>query len=391
MSNAQVYSPTMDDLLQRVGQKNRVEINQKISGTIIFIAKNQCLIEIENIGLGIVRGKELYNEDFLSKLKIGETVDAIVLEIDNELGFLELSFREIGKDAVWEEINKAYQEKLIVDAKIKDANRGGFLVKIKGIDGFLPASLLSPIHAIKNANTEENSLINQMKKYLNQTFQVKIININQETETLIVSEKLVSDEIAKVKMQKFKVGDIIEGNIVGVVDFGLFVRFDDDLEGLIHISEIAWKKIDNTSNDFKIGQSVKAKIIDINSDNRVNLSIKQLLDSPWKDFVAKNKVGDTFRGKITKIVNYGAIVLSDEEIQGLCHLSQITTPSLDNPSKIHEYLKVGEYYDFTILSIDEEEKLYLTMLGLEKGLEVQKEINDKKNTKKKKDENIEED
>lgn len=378
MSASQNYAPTMKDLMVKVGDTDQIVVGGKVSGKIIFLAKNQALIEIPNVGLGIVRGKELYNEDFLSRLRIGEEVESIVIELDNELGFLELSFREIGKDRIWKEITKSFEEKTVVEGKIRDANRGGFLVKVKGIDAFLPASLLAPTHAIKNASVEDNSLLNQMKKYIGQNFQVKIININQETETLIVSEKAMSDEIAKVKLQKYKVNDVIEGHIVGVVDFGLFVRFDDDLEGLVHISEIAWKKVENPHKEYKVGQKVTAKIVDIGSDYRINLSIKQMMDSPWKSFAQTAKIGDKFLGTVSKIVTYGAIVVSSLDIQGLCHISQITEKHLENPAQIHEVLKVGETKEFTILSIDSEEKLYLTLLPIEKAKAIQEEITAKK-------------
>jgi ribosomal protein S1 len=223
-----------------------------------------------------------------------------------------------------------------------------------------------------------------MKNYVGQNFQVKIININQETETLIVSEKAVSDEIAKVKLQKYKVGDVVEGHVVGVVDFGLFVRFDDDLEGLVHISEIAWKKVENPHKEYKIGQKVTAKIVDIGSDYRINLSLKQMVDSPWKSFAKNAKVGDKFIGTVSKIVTYGVIVVSSQDIQGLCHISQLTEASIDNPSKIHEILKVGETKEFTILDLDNDEKLYLTLLPLEKAQKIQEEIAAKKDVEKEK-------
>lgn len=363
--------PTMKDLLQKVSVSDQLKVGDQISGKIIFLAKNQCLIEIKNIGLGIVRGKELYNEDFLSKLKIGEEIESIVIELDNELGMVELSFRAIGKDKIWQDIQQSFEEKSTVEARIKDANRGGFLVKVKGVDGFLPASLLAPTHAIKNATVEENSLLSQMKKYVGQIFNVKIININSETETLILSEKSVSDEIARAKLQKFKIGQTIEGTVVGVVDFGVFVRFDDDLEGLIHISEIAWKKVEDPRKDYKIGQKVNAKIIDIDEENRINLSVKQLMQNPWAAFAKATKPGDKFTGTVSKIVSYGAIIVNEHDIQGLCHISQMTEETLDSPAKIHDILKIGQTKEFTILSLDSDEKLYLTMLDFDKALEIQ--------------------
>jgi ribosomal protein S1 len=374
MASTSQQRPTMGDLLRNVSDKPDIKVGDQIKGKIIFLAKNQCLMDIENVGLGIVRGKELYNEEFLSRLKIGEEIEGVVIELDNEIGHIELSFRAIGRDKIWEEIRKAMEDRLTVPARIRDANRGGFLIKVHGVDGFLPASLLAPTHAIKNASMEDNSLLNQMKKYSGQTFNVKVINVNPETESIIVSEKSVSDEIAQQKLTKYKVGDTVEGEIVGVVDFGVFIRFDDDLEGLIHISEIAWKKVEDPKKDFKVGQKLQARIVEIDDENRINLSIKQLMENPWVEFSKSTKPGAKFKGVVSKIVSYGAIIVNENDIQGLCHISQISEVPLESPAKIHELLKVGETKEFTILSLETDEKLYLTLLPMKKAQERQTQM-----------------
>lgn len=378
MSEVKEIQPTMGDLLKRVSDKTDLKIGDQISGKVIFVAKNEVLLDMENIGLGVVRGRELYNEEYLSRLKIGETVEAIILDLDNELGQIELSFRAIGRDKVWSEIKQAFEAGVPVEGKIRDANRGGFLVKVHGIDAFLPASLLAPTHAIKQVGIEDKSLLNQMKKYVGQTFNVKIISTNPEADTMIVSEKAVSDELAQVKLKKYRVGDIIDGVVVGAVDFGLFVRFDTDLEGLIHISEIAWKKVEDPRQYYKVGDKVQAKIVDIDKDNRINLSIKQLLSNPWIEFSKNTKIGDKFVGKVSKIVSYGAIVVNGDDVQGLCHISQISPEMIESPAKIHEVLKVGETRDFTVLGVESGEKLYLTLLDIEVAKNVQENLSQKK-------------
>jgi small subunit ribosomal protein S1 len=322
----------------------------------------------------MVRGKELYNEEYLAKLKVGETVEAVIVDLDNEQGYVELSFRAIGRDRIWQEINLAFESKATVPAKIRDANRGGFLIKVHGIDGFLPASLLSPTHAIKSTGVEDKSLTNKMKKYVGQTFNVKLVNISPETDTVIVSEKAVSDEMSQLKLQQYKVGDTVEGAIVGVVDFGLFVRFDDDLEGLVHISEMSWKKVENPYKEYRVGDKIKAKIVDIDKENRINLSIKQTISDPWLEFAKNAQAGSTFRGTVSKIATYGAIVVSDNDIQGLCHISQISEKNIDSPAKIHEFIKPGQAYDFTVLSIDNDQKLYLTLLPFDTAKQIQADI-----------------
>ena len=377
MSSTNVSQPSMADLLKHVSNVKGVQMGDQVTGTIIYIAKNEVLLDIENIGLAVVRGRELYNEEYLSRLAVGETVEAVVIDLDNERNMIECSFRAIGRDKIWAEISEAFTNQATIEAKVRDANRGGFLVKVHGVDGFLPASLLSPAHAIKNVGIEDKSLVNQMKKYVGQIFNVKIISANPEEDTVIVSERSVSDEIASAKLSKYKVGDVVEGAVVGAVDFGVFVRFDDDLEGLVHISEIAWKKVEDPRNEFTIGQKVKARIVDIDEDNRINLSIKQTLQNPWVEFAKSTKPGDTFTGKVVRIVTYGAIVVNDEDIQGLCHISQLSEKSIETPSQIHDILKVGQTRDFTILGVSVDEKLYLTLLPFEKAKEIEKEMGEK--------------
>ena len=377
MTDIVELQPTMADLIKRVSDVNPIKVGEQIAGKVIYIAKNEVIMDIENIGLGIVRGKELYNEEFLSRIKLEEHIEAMVIDLDNELGYLELSFRAIGHDKIWSEIQTAFENQTTIECKVRDANRGGFLVKVHGIDGFLPASLLSPAHAIKQVGVEDKSLINQMKKYVGQVFQIKIASVNPDNDTMIVSEKSVSDEIAKAKLSKYKVNDIVDGSVVGVVDFGLFVRFDSDLEGLVHISEIAWKKVDDPRQYYKIGDQVKVKIVDIDKENRINLSIKQLLSNPWHDFAKKTKPGDEFTGRISKIVSYGAIVVGENDIQGLCHISQISKDQLESPAKIYDILKIGDTVKFTVLELDNEEKLYLTLLSFDNAKEIQQHYSQK--------------
>ena len=376
-SDTKDLQPTMQDLMKHVSSYPDVNIGDMIKGIVLYVAKNEVILDIPSIGLGLVRGKELYNEEYLSSIKIGDELESIVLDLDNERQMIELSFRAIGRDKIWSVIKSDYDTHMTVDAKIRDANRGGFLVRVQGVDGFLPASLLSPTHAIKQVGMEDKSLVNQMKKYVGQFFKVKIISINEDADSLIVSEKGVSDELAKLKLSQYKVGTIVEGTVVGAVDFGIFIRFDEDLEGLVHISEIAWKKVEDPRSEYKINDKVKAKIVEIDKDNRINLSIKQLLPNPWLTFARSTKPGDPFKGKVSKIVSYGAIIVNDDDIQGLCHISQMSENTVENPSQIHDILKLGEEREFTVLGVDVDEKLYLTILPFDQAKNIQDDLNQK--------------
>lgn len=353
--------PTMADLIKKVADPVSVVVGEKLSGKIIHLSKNEVILDIENVGLGLVRGRELYNDNYVSQLKLEEVVEAVVKNFENERGMLELSFRAVGRDRVWGEVIASYEGKSTIDAKIRDTNRGGFLIQALGVYGFLPASLLAPAHAIKQ-NSNDSKLGNQMKKFIGQSFKVKIVSIDADNDTVIVSEKAAADEAAGIKLSHYTIGQNVEAEVIGLVDFGAFVRFDEDLEGLIHISEISWKKIDKPDDVLHMGQKITAKIIEIDEDNRISLSLKQTQENPWSLFSQTAKVGDKFDASISKITTFGVVAVSSQDINGICHISQLLEDETLTPATIHEHFKVGDKKSFTILAI-EKDRLYLTLLG----------------------------
>lgn len=376
--------PGMKDLLAYAattpGIYQDIQAGELVKGVVLSVSKNEVLIDIPMIGLGVVRGMELYNDEYLSSIKPGDEVEGLILELENEKGTIEMSFRAIGRDQVWNEIKDMRQDKTTVEAKVVHANRGGLMVKVKGVIAFLPASLLSPAHSIKQTSlSESNTLLKQMQKYIGQSFNVKVEDLDKDSDKLIVSEKAVSDEMMSAKLSQYKMGDVVEGRVCGIVDFGLFVRFDTDLEGLIHISELAWKKVEDPRESFSLGQLVQAKIISIDNDGRVNLSIKQTQPNPWHHFAAVTTVGTTIKAKVTKVTSYGAICVTEDEIQGLCYIAQMSTEPIDNPAKIHDIVKVGQEYDFTVIDINPTDyRLSLSLLTMEEAMRVDADIRAKR-------------
>lgn len=385
--------PGMSDLIAYASTAPEVykdiSVGQVVKGMVLSISKNEVLVDLPTIGLGVVRGMELYNDEYLSSIKPGAEVEALVLSLENEKGMVEMSFRAIGRDQIWNELQDIYEKKSITDAKIVHCNRGGLMVKVRGVIGFLPASLLSPSHSIKQTSiSESNTLLKQMQKYIGSSFAVKIDDLDRETDKLIVSEKAVSDEMLGQKLSKYKVGDVVEGRVSGIVDFGLFIRFDTELEGLIHISELAWKKVEDPRESFSLAQLVNAKIISIDGDGRVNLSIKQTQENPWVHFADSTRVGSTIKAKVTKITSYGAICVTENQIQGLCYIGQMSATPMDNPAKIHDILKVGQEYDFTVIEIHPTDyRLSLSLLAYDEALKIDTEIKARRDLPKHDDSN----
>lgn len=312
---------------------------------VISLGKNEAEVDIPGIGAGIVRGPEFY-EPSEKKIKVDDKMKAMVLEIDNEEGKFELSFKRALEEEAWREISETVKKDKVIEVKITQANKGGLLTQIKGIPAFLPVSQLHHKHYPRVEGADRNRILAKLNKLVNQTLRVKIIDANEREERLIISEKEAGALEQKEIIKKLKVGEVVEGEITGVVHFGAFIRFNG-LEGLIHISELDWQRIEDPRDIVKVGDRVKAKIISINS-SRLSLSLKALKKDPWEVKTKKYKVGQIISGQVTKISPFGAFVQLDKDIHGLAHISEIVSAD----EKLGDILKVGEKRKFKILSIE---------------------------------------
>jgi len=345
-------SNVMDNLLLQGEAKAIPKIGDLVEGAIINMAKNEIQLDINGLTTGVVRGKEIYDESGeYSAIKIGDLVSATVLELENEQGQMELSFRYAGHQKAWQRLEELEKSDAIVEAKVIDANKGGLMIKVGNVIGFMPVSQLTTEHYPRVEGGDKSRILQALKRFVNTIFKVKVIDVNEGEEKLIVSEKAAWEEKQNKTMANYKVGDVIEGKITGVVDFGAFVEFDDNLEGLIHISELAWQRIDHPRQIVKVGDKVQAKIIAIDG-SKISLSLKQLMNDPWKEVANKYKIGEKIKGKVLKFNPFGAFVELDKDIHGLIHISELTDKSAAEPASI---IKEGEIYDFVIISLEPEE------------------------------------
>jgi len=325
------------------------KVGDIIKGKVISASKNEVRIDIEGLTTGVIRGRELYREspDY-ANLKPGDEIEATVIELENENGEMELSFRYAGHRKVWDNLIALKNEGKIIPVKITEANKGGLMVQVNRLSGFLPVSQLIPEHYPRVQGGDKNRILERLRQFIGQTFNVKVIDVSEEEEKLIVSEKAAWEETQKAVISKYKVGDIIEGRITAVTDFGAFVEFNENMEGLIHISEIAWQRIDDPHDYIKVGDKVKAVIINIDG-SKIFLSIKQLIEDPWKKIEEKYKVGQIVEGKILKINPFGFFVELDKDIHGLAHISELSEKPISDPKKI---AKPGDTLKFKIVSIE---------------------------------------
>jgi small subunit ribosomal protein S1 len=353
---------TMADLIGSGAEIKVLKPGDTIEGTLISVGKNEVYIDLEGYGVGVVRGRELYDDQAtLASLKPGDKVFASVIETENKEGNVELSMRQAGQERVWQTLKDKLASKEVLATKILAANKGGLMVEVNNVMGFLPVSQLSLEHYPRVEEGDKNKILSILNSYIGQLFNVQIITADQEEEKLIVSEKAVFEKVMEEKLGKLKIGDEVTGTVTGVVDFGVFVKFGE-LEGLVHISELAWQRIENPRDLVKVGQDVRAKIIAIDK-GRVSLSVKQLQPDPWQDAVKKYSVGQVVKGKVTKVMPFGVFVELDPEIQGLAHLLELSHESVKNAEEV---LKIGEEKEFKVISIEPaEHRLGLSLKALE--------------------------
>ncbi len=353
--------------LKKLIEKNLTKlpkVGETIQGTVINIDQKAIYIDIGGVTTGMVRGYERIDESGeYSDLKPGDKVEAYVLELENEKGAMELSLRRAGHKKAWQRLQKWYDDKEKIEVKVIDANKGGLIVLVGKTRGFLPVSQLSAQNYPRVAGGDKNKILEKLKSFVGKTLKAVIIGLDEKEEKLIVSEKEATQEEQEKEIAKYKVGDIVEGEISAITDFGAFIKFDN-LEGLIHISEIAWQRIDNPEDIIKVGDKVKAEIIEINK-TKIFLSMKKIKGDPWKDVEKKYKVGDIVEGKILKINPFGLFVELDKDIHGLAHISELADGAIPN---LKDFAKVGEVKKFKIISLEpKEHRLGLSLKAVKAG------------------------
>lgn len=339
----------MENILEKDNLLKPPKVGDIVEGKIIGKGRAVIFLDLGRIKTGIIYGREFYlAKDKLKDLKIGDKVFAKIVDLENEEGYIELSLNQATNEIAWAELKQKKEKGETLSVKILGANKGGLITKISGLPAFLPVSQLKAEHYPRVEGGDTIKILRELQKFIGKEMEVKILSLNQKTEEIILSEK--SREVSKIleELKKYKVGDVVEGEITGVTDFGAFMRFGQ-IEGLIHISELDWKIIEDPTEVVKVGEKLKAKIIDI-SEEKISLSLKALKEDPWLEIEKKYKKGDVVSGKVTKINSYGALVKISPEIQGLCHISEFGLRT-----KMEEKLKIGKEYKFQILEIQPKE------------------------------------
>ncbi|HRH32831.1 MAG TPA: S1 RNA-binding domain-containing protein [bacterium] len=362
------------------------QVGDTVIGKILTASKAEVRLDIGGVMTGIVRGRELYFEaSEYSKLKPGSEIEATVIDAENEFGELELSFRHAGQEKTWQALMEAYEKKQPIKVKISAANRGGLLVMHAQVPAFLPVSQLSPENYPRVAGGDKTKILEKLKSLVGQETEVKIITLDRKDEKLVVSEKDAWQEKQKDFISQYKVGDTVEGRIIAVTGFGVFVNFGGNLEGLIHISELAWQRIEDPSEIYKVGDMIQAQVINIEGA-KIFLSAKKLLSDPWVEVAKRYEIGQTVKGSVLKVNPFGLFVELDADIHGLAHVSQL---GLITGQKIEDLFKSGDKLDFEIISLDiNEHRLGLAMPGKSKERKSKSKTGDKEKSAKTDDKKV---
>jgi len=313
---------TMNQLLKKIGYDLKTfKRGDLIEGVIVEKTKKALYLDIGGKSEGMVIDREMKAaKDFISQLKEGDTIKAIVTQPENDRGQTLLSLKQAAQDFVWQEFEEKLKTQEAIKVFGKEVNKGGLIVEVKGgVQGFIPASQIS------------SQYLNQVEKLVEKAIEVKVIEVDREKNRLILSEKEITEadliKEQKQAIKKIKVGDELEGKVVGLMPFGLFVKAGEaKLEGLVHISEISWEKVDDPSQFYKTDDKIKIKVLAIDEKlGKLNLSIKQLTEDPWKKIEKKYPKDAQIKGEVIRVAPFGVFVALESGIEGLIHVSKLPT------------------------------------------------------------------
>jgi small subunit ribosomal protein S1 len=330
-----------------------------VEGPVLALDRARLYIDLPPFGTGVIYGREYMNaREVIKRTNIGDIVAAKVIATDTKDGYIELSLKEARQAIVWAEAEEALKNKTPFELLVKEANKGGLILDWQGLGGFLPASQLKAEHYPRVTDGDKDKILDELRKLVGTKLPVTIISATPKEGKLIFSEKGADDKEKKELIASYQVGDTVSGEVTGMVDFGVFIKLEEGLEGLVHISEIDWGLVDDPRHFFKVGDKVKVKIIDI-KDGKVSLSVKQLKENPWQAAANKYNKGDKVEGVVIKFNKHGALASIEEGIAGLVHVSEF-----GSEEKLRSNLELGKRYPFTISVFDPKEmRMALTFTG----------------------------
>ena len=370
----------LDNSSNKIKQLSRGDI---VEGEVVDINNGVVIVDVGFKSEGIVAGRELKSETLdWTQLKVGDKVLVYVVKPEDDKGQLVLSIRRTQQASAWLNLENAKKNNDVVEAVVVESNNGGLIVEIgKGIRGFIPTSQLDATRVYANGVRQVGKDISsKVQKSLNSLIGVdiktRIIELDREKNRIILSEKMVTQardlEKRAQTLKKVKEGDVLEGTVSGITPFGIFVNAQG-LEGLVHLSELSWDKVEDIGAIYSVGDSVKVIVIGLSDGGkRVAYSVKRLQQDPWSQAISKFKIGDVVDGVVQKVVPYGAFIRIGEGLNGLIHISELSDKLVKNPEDI---VKVGQEVKVKILSISSTERHLGLSLKASSEVPSQKKLN----------------
>ena len=322
------------------------------NGTIASISQGQILVSVGTKSEGVISGKEFeaIPSTELSTLSVGQEIPVYVVNPEDSNGTLVLSYVRAREEKGWQEAEDMLASKGSFHSKIIGFNKGGLIVPLGTLRGFVPASQIA---LSRRANISGDTPEQKWSKMVGMEVDVCVIEVDRERRRLILSERAASTETRETLKERvideLKEGEIRTGHVTSLADFGAFVNING-ADGLVHLSEISWDRIQHPGEVLKVGQEIKVKVISIDRDKkRIGLSIRQLQDDPWSNQAAAFTVGQLVQGKITRLTKFGAFAQLEGDIEGLIHISELSEKRIEHPKEV---LKEGETVTLRVIKID---------------------------------------
>ncbi len=371
---------SMDELLKH-GDAQITTFNKGdvVEGSVVNISKHALVVDLGTVS-GVVSGSEMMDSAGTMKtVQVGDIVKVVVIGDENIEGQLQLSLRRASQENTWNRFTKDYQDGKIIEVVVMEANKGGLLMEIDGIRGFIPVSQLTPEHYPRVSGADPEKILGKLQALVGQKLNVKIININVPERRLILSEKAAYASQRNKVIQKLKVGQTIDGTVSGIVHFGIFVNFEG-VEGLVHISEIAWGHVADPTQHAKVGEKVKVMVIGV-EDEKISFSLKRLTDDPWLKAAERYPIGSKVKGSVARVSPFGIFLKLDDEIEGLVHISEISPDGrIEDPDTL---AKEGQMMEAQVISVEQDDRrLGLSIKALQEPAKAAKADGEDKEEKK---------
>ncbi|MBM7569812.1 30S ribosomal protein S1 [Aquibacillus albus] len=355
----------MEEMNNEVSEVKELSIGDFVTGKVVKVEEKQVLVDIGYKIDGIIPISELSSlhiekaSDFVTE---GDELNLKVKKLEDDEVIL--SKRAVDADKAWEDLQQKYEDSEVFEAEVKDVVKGGLVVDV-GLRGFIPASLV------------ETYYVEDFEDYKNKTLRLKVVELDREQNRVILSHRAVveAEESAKKQevIQSIEEGQVVEGKVQRLTNFGVFVDLGG-IDGLVHISQLSHEHVEKASDVVEEGQQIKVKVLAVDRDNeRISLSLKETQPGPWEDIESRVQSGSVIEGTVKRLVNFGAFVEVLPGVEGLVHISQISTEHIGTPQEV---LKVGQVVKVKVLDVNESEKrmsLSIKEVELEKNQEEMKQ------------------